>query len=131
MAASAIQEVADHLAVACQTSSPKSNQVATDFMAIALGSVQGAAATRALDAMVKCDETLSGWGDVNYRGCQTKTRGGYTCAKWATEPEYSKRRPYYDKVFGWPQWVMKYKVGDGSGRAAAKLQTSWIGHHNY
>lgn len=28
-----------------------------------------------------CDETITGKGQT-YRGCQNKTRGGYTCAKW-------------------------------------------------
>ena len=29
-----------------------------------------------------CDETLRGSKGKGYRGCQTKTRGGYTCQRW-------------------------------------------------
>ena len=33
----------------------------------------------------KCDEELSGDDSDGYRGCQSKTRGGYTCQKWTSQ----------------------------------------------
>jgi hypothetical protein len=33
----------------------------------------------------ECNETLAGWKDKRYRGCQTKTRKGYTCQAWDSQ----------------------------------------------
>ena len=39
-----------------------------------------------LDASdVDCDETLAGENGVEYKGCQTKTRGGHECQAWTAQ----------------------------------------------
>ena len=36
-----------------------------------------------------CDETLRGENGKGYRGCQTKTRGGYTCQSWSKQSPHA------------------------------------------
>jgi hypothetical protein len=36
-----------------------------------------------------CDETLRGENGKGYRGCQTKTRGGYTCQSWSEQSPHA------------------------------------------
>ena len=36
-----------------------------------------------------CNEEISGLRDKNYRGCQTKTKKGYTCQKWSVKTPHT------------------------------------------
>ena len=38
-----------------------------------------------------CDETLRGWRDEGYRGCQTRTRNGRTCQQWDSQSPHGTR----------------------------------------
>ena len=38
---------------------------------------------------IHCDETLRGENGKGYRGCQTKTRGGYTCQSWSKQSPHA------------------------------------------
>lgn len=44
-----------------------------------------------------CDETMSGANDVDYRGCQTKTRSGKTCQKWTVQTPHKHNNSPSDK----------------------------------
>ena len=39
-----------------------------------------------------CDETLRGWRDEGYRGCQTRTRNGRTCQQWDSQSPHGHSR---------------------------------------
>jgi len=49
----------------------------------------------------KCgDETLRGWRSINYRGCQNKTKTGYTCQRWDKDTPHNrnnKTKKHYRK----------------------------------
>ena len=44
----------------------------------------------------QCDEKLRGEKESEYRGCQTKTRSGFTCQKWTTKYPHKHTRTQED-----------------------------------